>query len=229
MTRKLALLPLVALAACGSGGKDPIVQAALDEMGGGLWHRQAPAGPPPKQVTRADIEKANVAAITARLESDKSPTLMFAASSNGNYVTYSSPLQQQVTLHGAAQITGTRALGTDLLSAWSSGPDPLASAIPPARWPARVKRVYELPGEGPQGQIETFECSFERPVPAEMTILQVRYTGVNISEDCSGPSGSFENLHFVDASTGTVRRSLQWTGPKMELLDLQIIEPYTGG
>ncbi|MFO1142372.1 MAG: YjbF family lipoprotein [Amaricoccus sp.] len=229
MMRRLALLPLLALAACGSGGKDPIVQAALDEVGGGFWHKEAPSGPPPKQVTRADIERANVAAITARLESDKSPTLMFAASSNGGYVTYSSPLQQQVTLHGTAQITGTRALGTDLVSAWSSAPDPLAAPIPPSRWPGRVKRVYELPGEGPQGQVLTFECSFEPPVPAEMTILGARFSGLNISEDCSGPSGSFENLHFVDASTGTVRRSLQWTGPKMELLDLQIIEPYTGG
>ena len=62
-----------------------------------------------------------------------------------------------------------------------------------------------------------------------MTILQVRYQGVQISETCAGPSGTFENLHFVDASSGAVWRSLQWVGPKMELLDLQILEPYTGG
>ena len=92
-----------------------------------------------------------------------------------------------------------------------------------------MQRVYELPGEGPQGQVVTFDCTFEKGVPAEMTILEVRYTGLQISEDCVGPSGRFENLHFVDASSGAVRRSLQWTGPKMELIDLQILEPYTGG
>ncbi len=116
-----------------------------------------------------------------------------------------------------------------MLSAWSSGPDPLAAAIPPSRWPGRVQRVYELPGEGPQGEVLSFDCTFEPPVRAEMTILDVHYSGVNISEDCVGPSGKFENLHFVDAASGVVRRSLQWVGPKMDLLDLQILEPYTGG
>jgi len=228
MTKRLGLVALRLVSACGSGGKDPIVQAAITEVGG-FWNKEKPAGEPPRPITRAEIEKAGVAAIFARLESDPMPTLMSAASSNGGYVTYVSALQQEVTRRGAAEITGTRGLGTDLLSAWSSAPDPLVAPIPPARWPARVERVFELPAEGPQGKVVTFACTFEPPVPAEMTILEVRYRGVNISEDCSGPSGSFENLHFVDAASGAVRRSLQWTGPKMELIDLQVIEPYTGG
>jgi hypothetical protein len=224
----LAGLSLLTLVACGSGGRDPIVQAAIEEMGG-FWAvgRKEPAAEPPRVVTRADIVRADVAAIQARLEGDASPTLLYAASSNGGYVTYVSALRQEITLRGGAQITGTRGLGTDLLSAWSSTPDPLSRPIPPAQWPAQVQRVYELPGEGPQGLVLTFDCSYERGDATEMTILQVRYTGVQISETCSGPTGQFENLHFVDAS-GIVWRSLQWTGPKMALLDLQILLPYTG-
>ncbi len=228
MRRVLAGVTLLALAACGSGGNDPIVQAALSEAGG-LWAKSKPAqeiAQPPRVVTRADIVRANTAAIQARLASDASPTLLYAASANGGYITYVSPLRQTITLHGAAEITGTRGLGTDLMSAWSSAPDPLATPIPPGRWPSRVKRSYELPGEGPQGQIVTFDCTFEPGVAAEMTIMQIRYQGVQISETCTGPTGQFENLHFVDAS-GTVWRSLQWVGPKMDLLDLQILEPYT--
>ena len=61
-----------------------------------------------------------------------------------------------------------------------------------------------------------------------MTILEVTYRGVQISEDCVGPGGAFENLHFVDSS-GAVWRSLQWVGPTMDLLDIQVLEPYTGG
>ncbi len=230
MRRILAGLSLVALTACGSGGKDPIVQAALSEAGG-FWGKTKPAqeiSQAPRAVTRADIIRADTAAIQARLESDPTPTLMYAASANGGYVTYVSPLRQEVTLHGTAQITGTRGLGTDLVSAWSSAPDPLARPMPVSRWPARVKRVYELPGEGPQGLVQSFDCTFERGEPAEMTILQIRYTGVQISETCVGASGTFENLHFVDPASGTIWRSLQWVGPKMELLDLQILEPFTG-
>jgi hypothetical protein len=226
MNRWLALISLAALAACGSGGRDPIVQAALEEVGG-FWGREdrAPEAPP-RVVTRADIERADVAAIQARLASDPSPTLMYAAASNGGYVTYSSALQQQITLRGA-RITGTRGLGTDLLSAWTETPDPLASQTPPASWPARVRRLYELPAEGPKGEVVAFDCYFEPAEPAEMTILQVRYQGVQIPEICAGPSGRFENLHFVDSS-GAVWRSLQWVGPKMPLIDMQVLEPYTG-
>jgi Group 4 capsule polysaccharide lipoprotein gfcB, YjbF len=227
MIRALAFLSLLALTACGSGAKDPIVQAALNEVGGFWSHQAVKPATPPRAVTRADIVKADVAAINARLASDPSPTLMYAAAENGGYVTYVSPLQQEITLRGA-EVTGTRGLGTDLVSAWSSAPDPLVSPIPPSRWPARVRRTYELPGEGPQGQIVSFDCSFEPEGPAEMTILQIHYRGVQMSETCTGPSGQFENLHFVDPANGTVWRSLQWTGPKMDLLDLQVLLPYTG-
>jgi hypothetical protein len=133
-----------------------------------------------------------------------------------------------VTLRGS-QVTGTRGLGADLLSAWSSSPDPLARAIPPGSWPAGVRRSYELPADAPQGQILSYDCRFERGPLREMTILQVRHVGVEFAEICTGPAGSFENLHFADAQSGFVWRTLQWTGPEMELLDVQIAEPYTGG
>jgi Group 4 capsule polysaccharide lipoprotein gfcB, YjbF len=229
MMRTLALLALAALCGCGSGGTDPIVRAAMDEFGG-IWGRRGeqPAGAPARPITRADITAADVAAIWARLESDPSPTLMYALAQNGPYVTYMSPLRQSITLN-STQITATRGLGTDLLSAWSSRPDPLAQAIPPGSWPASVERGYEFPGDGPLGELHTFRCTFERGGLTEMTILQVRHQGVEISETCTGPSGTFENLHFADARTGFVWRSLQWVGPSMDLVDLQVLEPYTGG
>ena len=225
MMRLLALMSLAALSACGSGARDPIVQAAIEEAGG-FWAKEEPPAAPPRKITRADIVRADVAAIQARLGSDASPTLMYAAASNAGYVTFSSALQQQIILRNM-QITGTRGLGTDLLSAWTETPDPLSRPVPPSRWPAGVRRLYELPSEGPQGTIVAFDCRFEPRVPAEMTILQVRYQGVQIPEICDGPTGHFENLHFVDAS-GSVWRSLQWVGPKMDLVDLQLLLPYTG-
>ncbi len=231
MMRAICLLSLAALGACSSGDSDPIVGAAIAELRGvlpgGAARRAEAAGPPPRAVTRADIEAANVAAIRARLESDPQPTLMLAASANGGYVTYASPLRQEITLRGS-QIAATRGLGADLLSA-SSGPvDPLVRAIPPARWPARVERSYEFPADGPRGRIETYTCTFEPGEPSEAVILERRYAGFEIAEICQGEAGSFENLHFADAASGFVWRSLQWVGPEMELVDLQVLEPYTG-
>jgi hypothetical protein len=228
MKRILGALALATLAGCGSGGRDPIVQAAIEEFGG-FWQREDRLPAEPAQpITRAQIEAQDVAAIFARLEGDPTPTLLYGASANGPYVTFLSPLRQSVTLRGS-QVTGTRGLGADLLSAWSSSPDPLARAIPPGSWPAGVRRSYELPADAPQGQILSYDCRFERGPLREMTILQVRHVGVEFAEICTGPAGSFENLHFADAQSGFVWRTLQWTGPEMELLDVQIAEPYTGG
>lgn len=226
------LAALATLSGCGSNGTDPIVREMMKEVGGLVpgMRKAEPEKPaaPARPVTRADIQKANVAAIFARLENDQAPTLMYAVAQNGPYVTYVSPFMQQVTLLGS-QVTGTRGLGTDLLSAWSSGRDPLAHPTPPASWPASVQRTYELPGQGPRGKVVTYQCRFERGATREIVILQVRHAGVEMSETCTGPDGTFENLHFADAGSGLVWRSLQWVGPQMPLIDIQVIDPYTGG
>ena len=174
MTRWLALASLAALAACGSGGRDPIVQAAIEEFGG-FWAREDRVPEtPPRAVTRADIERADVAAIQAKLASDETPTLMYAAASNGGYVTYVSALQQQIILRGA-QVAGTRGLGTDVLSAWTETPDPLVRPVPPARWPRGVRRVYELPAEGPRGELVSFDCYFEPPEAAVVARMRAAW------------------------------------------------------
>jgi hypothetical protein len=226
--RYFALAALAALSACGSGGTDPIIGAAVEELSV-YWTDEEPANPTAgTPLTRADIQAANTAAIWARLESDSAPTLMYALARNGPYITYMSQFRQSVTMVGT-QVTGTRGLGTDLLSAWSTRGDPLTNPTPPSQWPQTIQRNYELPADGPVGLIQTYTCRFEMGGVAEMVILQVRHRGVEVSETCTGPAGSFENLHFADASSGFVWRSLQWIGPQMDLLDVQVLEPYTGG
>jgi hypothetical protein len=226
MRRFASLIALAALAGCSSGGTNPIVEEAWDELQG-FWTDEAaatPSGEAARPLTRADIERADVAAIWARLESDPTPTLLYATAQNGPYVTYFSPFRQSITLVGS-QVTGTRGLGWDLLSAWSDPADPVARPTPPGAWPAGVRRTYEFPADGPRGRIETYDCRFERGPAREMVILQRRHVGVEFSEICTGPAGTFENLHFADASSGFVWRSLQWTGPQMDLIDIQVLEP----
>jgi len=229
-TLPLLALAAAALAGCGSGGTDPILGAVMDEAGQYVpipgRDEDKPAAPA-RPITRADIERADTAAIWARLEGDQAPTLMYAVAANGGYVTFMSAFRQAVVLRGSL-VTGTRGLGTDLMAAWSEGWDPLATPTPPGSWPTMVRRNYEFTSDGPEGTVETFDCRFERARTTEVVILQVRHVGVEISETCTGASGSFENLHLADATTGFVWRSLQWTGPTMPLLDLQVIELYTG-
>ena len=217
----------LALAGCSDGEVNPIVVAAVGEILPGERGDEPKA--PPVPVTRAALTRADVAAIQVRLVNDPSrtQTLLFAASDNGGYVTYSSSLRQNFTLRGS-WITGTRGIGWDLLSASSSRPDPLVSAIPPGSWPRQVERTYEFTAFAPQGRVEAFTCTYEFGEQQELVIVEQRHVGVVVSETCTGESGSFENLHLADVRTGFVWRSLQWLGPQQGLVDLRVVVPYTG-
>lgn len=220
----LAALMMTALVGCTDEGLNPIVSKAIDEVNPFSTSTPAQPGAP---VTRAQIDRADVATIRARLVSDKSPTYLVAAANNGGYITYASGLRQLIVMRNS-QVTGTRGLGYDLLSAKSSSPDPLATPMPIAQWPERVQRSYEFPANAPRGRVETFDCRFERGAAKEMVILDQPHRGVEISEYCEGPTGSFEQLHFADASTGFVWRSLTWTGLSQGLVDIEVVLPYTG-
>lgn len=217
---------MLALGACSNQGFNPILVEGVNAIN--PWdkpdEKAAVTGTP---VTRAAIDKADVATIRARLIDDKKPTYLFASSNNGGYVTYASGLRQTITMRGS-QVTASRGLGWDLLSATSSQPDPLTHAIPPGQWPSQVRRSYEFPATVPQGQILTFDCRFEFGEVTDIEILQQHHRGVQVTETCSGPTGSFENLHFADVSTGFVWRTIQWLGPRQGLVDIEIVLPYTG-
>jgi hypothetical protein len=96
MRRALPALMLL-LAACTDEGVNPIVGAAFEELNplrSGVETPPAPAQP----VTRAAIDRADVATIRIRLIEEENGAFMFAASDNGGYVTYASSLRQSLTL-----------------------------------------------------------------------------------------------------------------------------------
>lgn len=226
MRRALLAAAALGLAACSNGQFNPIVVRGVQEI---LPGERAEDAAPPTPLTRAALVRADVAAIQVGLLDDpaKTRTLLFAASENDGYVTYSSALRQNFTLRGT-WITGVRGVGWDLLSATSSQPDPLVSAIPPGRWPATVERSYEFPAFAPQGRIETYTCRFSFGEVQELVLVEVRHRGVVVTETCEGDAGSFENLHLADVETGFVWRSLQWVGPQQGVIDLRILVPFTG-
>lgn len=221
-----ALLLGLTLGACTNEGVNPIVGAVIDEVNplrGGV--EEAPGAA--RVITRAEINRADVAMIHIRLIGEPTGAFMNAASDNGGYVTFASSLRQLVTLRGS-RVTATRGLGYDLLSLTSSQPDPVMQPIPPTRWPSRVRRSYEFPAWSPRGRIETFDCRFEFGEVREIVIIEERHQGVEIAEYCSGPTGEFENLYFADLRSGFVWRSIQWLGPQQGHLDVEIVLPYTG-
>lgn len=218
-----------ALAACGSGGVNPIVKdsfARLNPFGGDK--AETDDKPQPTRLTRAAVDKAGIAMIRASLLSEEAKYLFQGVALNEGRVTFATQSMQQITLQGT-RITGTRGLGYDLLAQQTQGPDPLVTPMVPDRWPNRITRIYTLPGgERPQGRTLVFQCEITPEGPASVTIVQREHRGIQFSETCRGNGMEFENLYMADARTGYVWRSIQWIGPRMGNVDLEIIEPYTG-
>ncbi len=229
MGRFLAIT-LVFLAACSSEGAGPITDAVVERVKGALpgGEEAKPEGPAPIKITRAMVEAAGAAMVRGGLLSENARSLFSGLSENGGYVTYISRFNQSLTLRGSL-ITGTRGLGHDLLSVTPDKRDPLITPTPVEDWPGSIGRRYVFPGTGPVGQIIEVRCSYTIEKPLEMEIVEVIHTGVQVREDCVGPGIFFQNQHFADGETGFVWRSQQWIGNKQGTLDLEIIEPFTGG
>lgn len=218
------------LAACSNEGTNPILARGVEAVASQVRpeaEADAPAERPaaPRVLTRADIEATGAAAIRVRLmEGGSSGSVFYGAVENGGVVSYVTPLREIVGMRGS-QVVSTRGLGTDLLHSWSSPDDPLARPVPPAAWPAQVARSYEFPGDGARGEIRQYLCRFASGPERTITLLGRQHRGVEMRETCTGPAGSFENLHIADRKTGFVWHSYQWTGPQQGLVDVAIIEP----
>ncbi len=215
------------LAACSEEGANPALARGVKAL-----TFQAEAGadalterPERRVLRREDIAATGAAAIRVRLvEGGSSGSVFYGAVENGGVVSYVTPLRESVGMQGS-QVVSTRALGTDLLRSWSSPDDPLARPVPTAEWPAQVRRTYEFSGNGARGEIREYVCRFAFGPERTITILERRHRGVEVRETCTGPAGSFENLHIADRETGFVWHTYQWTGPKQGLVDVAIIEP----
>ena len=223
-----AVASCLTLSACGSGGVNPIVKDSLQRLNPFEGSEETTAPATRRQaLTRAAVEKSGIAVIRASLLTEESKFLFYGASANKGYVTFATRSLQQITLRGA-RITGTRGLGADLLASQTNGPDPVVTPVPPQNWPSSITRIYTLPGGSkPQGQKMVFNCSIEQEGPASLVIVGRRHEGVQFSETCHGDGISFENLYLADRNSGFVWRSIQWIGPELGNVDLEIVEPYT--
>jgi len=227
MMRHVAPLVLaLGLAACSSETGAPSITGALME-------RLRPAAPvaepakkgPPKRITRAQIEKFDVAMVRANLQGETVAPLMIARAVNQGYATYLSQAGQSITMRGSL-VTSTRGLGTDLLSVEHQGNDPLAQPTLPGNWPSSTMRTYYLPGIGLKGAPVVVTCAVKRIKDHDIEVVETPFKTTQMSEFCKTDDGqSFNNHHFVDRATGQIWVTQQWIGPKMAPMALEILEP----
>lgn len=238
MERVLAMRPLIAagalavLAACGNAGgpnkTGDILKAAVERMRGGEDAAGAQATGPSARLSRAQVEAAGVAMVRLRSLDQAGRSTFAAQAVNGAYVSYISRFGQMVTLNGSL-ITGSRGIGTDLLSLAPDPNDPLTRPTPLGDWPSAITRTYRFPGSGPGGRAISVSCTYVPGQEREMEIVEIVHKGRQIEENCTdGETVAFTNTHFADLQSGRVWRSVQWLGATQGFVDLEVIEPFTG-
>lgn len=225
--RGLIALAALSLVGCSSGGEKSMASVFLGKITDRFRDGpDEPAGGGGQKLTRKLVEESGGSLIYVQLPGDKGRTLMNATSVNGPYVTFVSRFSQSVTLRGSL-ITGSRGFGYDLLGISTSGDDPVVRATPPQNWPKSIRRTYTFPGDGPAGRSITVKCGFGAGGETSVVIVERQHTGTLMAEACKGDGVEFRAFHLVDKA-GQIWKSQQWLGPDQGLIDLDVIEPYTG-
>ncbi len=220
-------LALVLLVGCGSSQSEApsllgiLASKSLAMMGIEESKTQKSYDP---RVIQAAIDKSGLAAIVANYDGAP-PSVLYAVAQNGPYVTYSNEQLEAITFLGGA-ITGTRNLAYDLFSI-SFQNSPIASSS--TQFGGKSRREMEHLGEGPAGEVTSFECSYRVVGTEQARVLNNVHSTTHVEEFCSNAERQFKNDYWV-ATNGFVWKSRQYLGHDYErpvYLNIGIVEPLT--
>ncbi len=216
-----SFLALVFLAGCSSSGTTNIFSMVLED----LPNRETEVEPvnPADTISREQIEKLGVAMLRVQETRPASANLLVALRKSEMQVTYVLRSDRRLILHGGL-IQSTDGFGDNLEPILVSAADPIAFPRPLARWPQNVQRTYTVSQRGP-GEPSNLTCNFEKGSQRQIEIIEKRISIQEVTETCKGDGQSFVNRHDVDAKTGFIWRSSQWTGPNQGMLTYEVLEP----
>lgn len=178
------------------------------------------------RVNRAAIEAADLAAVLMLSPEAKIATVGVAIQMREGRINYSSNENRGVTLDGGL-LYATLGLGTNLLAVEAGGNDPLVSEARAEDWPAQVERTYYLPQRGLAPEVMTASCRVIIGEGSREEIVGVTRTVTQVVEDCTNDDGTrFANVHALDARTGRVWRTSQWTGPDQGNVQIDVIDQF---
>ena len=211
------LLGALLLSACGEGVGSELGKTVVAAFEGG--------GEPRPEPTRAQLNEIPSAMIAVRRTDSKRAAFLRATAYNDGYVTYYTRAGNSFTLRGAA-VTGHHGIGFDLMGFNSSPGDPLVTPTPLADWPRSVDRVYQM--RSGDGRIYTrgVVCTPIIGDAVKLEIKEIIFDVVAVEDRCRSGALAFSNQYWVAADTGFVWKSVQWTGPQMFPLDIEIIRPF---
>ncbi|WP_342071510.1 YjbF family lipoprotein [Yoonia algicola] len=208
------LIALMGLTACGPLAQNqPLVSAAqgIASAGSGLWTEE---NDPREALTRARIDAAPNDLLLFAPVSEEDASVFARVSANGDRITWASDDGDGLTLRNGVVIA-TRGLGNDLMGADVAQVYP---AIIARR--GSVRRIHEYLGGEDQIVRSVFQCEVVTLRAEVIEIFQRRHATRVVREACTGSSGSFTNLYWIDAA-GAIWQSRQWVSARVGSVDIQ--------
>jgi len=181
------------------------------------------------QVNRAAIEQADLAAVLMLSPSIGLGTVGIAIQMRDGRVVYNSNDNRGITLDGGL-IYATLGLGTNLQAVSTQSNDPLVTKAKAGTWPSQVTRTYRLAQRGPSFAQVTATCRNQVGRDLNIDVAGAQRRVVEVVETCETDTGdSFHNVHYLDAGSGSIWRTSQWTGPVQGNIQVDVIEPFEAG
>lgn len=213
--KRLALLALLVLAACGSetGVNDDLALAkrrlAL-VLGGGA---AAGGGLPP--LSRALFDSIGKPLLKVTLVEKDVTAVLGLVAQNGNAVTWATADNITLSLRDGV-IVASRGLVDDLMSASVPSLRELAGGI------GVVQRQHFMLQGGEREVMAAFDCSLALKGTESLTLYDIGYSVRHVVETCKGPSATFRNEYWLEAG-GKMRQSRQWIGKQVGFVELQLV------
>ncbi|MEL7178587.1 MAG: YjbF family lipoprotein [Pseudomonadota bacterium] len=205
------------------------LSGCLDTLG---QMRDAVLNPDPEiemtvpRVNRAAIEQADLAAVLMLSPTVGLGTVGIAIQLRDGRINYSSNENRGVTLEGGL-IYATLGLGTNLQAVTTQSNDPLVTEARAGNWPAEVTRTYHLSQRGTDYQQITMTCRNQVGRSAVIDVVEANRSTVEVVETCTTDTGeTVNNIHYLDAGTGRMWRTSQWTGPVQGNIQVDVIDQF---
>ncbi len=223
VTRQAVLaFGLALLAGCASNGANVFQQI------GGLAREmmQGRTGTPPRELTRAELDRIPYATIAISFAGGPR-TYLVPLADNGGYLDYVDSAGRGVVMFGNA-VARTLALGADLEGVRYDPRDPVAHPRPPAQWPARIWRSYQFRLRDGAGYAITMLCTHRKATRERIVIAEITFELARMVETCANARRQVTNTYWVEEDTGFAWKSEQWIGPDLAPITVEVMRPYGG-
>ncbi|EBA12630.1 YjbF family lipoprotein [Roseobacter sp. CCS2] len=178
------------------------------------------------RVNRAAIEQADLAAVLMLSPTIGVGTVGIAIQMREDRINYSSNDNRGVTLEGGL-IYATLGLGTNLQAVTTQSNDPLVTEARAGTWPDQVTRTYHLSQRGTQFAQTTMTCRNQVGRDLVIDVVSANRSVVEVIEMCTTDTGdTVNNIHYLDAGTGRIWRTSQWTGPVQGNIQVDVIDQF---